>query len=150
MANAEAFTNLLRVLHDVKGKPDLGFTMETWTTRPVNVEPARCGYSACAVGWAAQDEWFQKQGLGFIEWYAGQLQLVRYNTNTTDGYDTGWDAVMIMFDIEPNEATHLFDIAAYRSYDDDDAADKGPITIDEVIGRVEQFVSDGYSVPEND
>jgi hypothetical protein len=48
----------------LEDNPDVAFNMATWAT--INYSAPLCGTSACAVGLAALDPWFQDQGLELI------------------------------------------------------------------------------------
>ena len=62
----------------------------------------KCATTACWIGWCAQDEWFNEQGL-----MLGIAGAPHYRTCW------GWDAVREFFGLRSDQAEHLFSQSAY-------------------------------------
>lgn len=72
--------------------PVSGFNLGTWD----------CGTTACAVGWACKDRWFNRQG----------LRMVDYRPMYRDAFS--WKAVTDFFELSEGTAVRWF---APQSYD---------------------------------
>jgi len=84
----ERFCHLLRVLNDVAADHK-AFNMSHWIKR----EP-ECGTSACAVGWATMDPWFNQQGFTHVQtWGAFSKDIL---TPVFEDVEA-WDAVEAFF-----------------------------------------------------
>ena len=60
----ERLDNVVRVLQQVIRKKRR-FDIYKWTSAPTLQELHSCGTSACAIGYAAMDPWFNRRGLKF-------------------------------------------------------------------------------------
>lgn len=69
----------------------------------------RCGTAACAIGWAATDEWFNSRGLTLDCGMTGNPQF-----NDKEN----WAAVAEFFKISVADATYLFSAYSYKRADD--------------------------------
>jgi hypothetical protein len=81
-----------------------------------------CGTSACAVGTACFDPWFNEQG----------LHLNEYGGPSFKDW-TSWDAVEAFFGMDPSDARDLFYGGNYPKGDDTTPA--------EVANRIEAFIA---------
>lgn len=112
----EKLVALADLLSKVKAK---SFNLALWK----NTTP--CGTTACAVGHAAQDAWFQDRGLS-ISWY-----IPAYTAPDGNVY-SDWDAVMAFFGLNQDQAVFLFN---GHYYDNKDLHD--PLA---VRGRILSFI----------
>ncbi len=69
--------------------------MSMWTNE--------CGTVCCAAGWAAQDMWFNSLG----------LRLDDEDVPVIEGVENPWASLRIFFDIDRDDANHIFDPAEY-------------------------------------
>lgn len=81
-----------------------------------------CGTTACAVGFAALDPWFNKRGF-----------KMDIEGSPVFKFHIGWEAVHTFFGIKPSEAHHLFSDHSY---------DSNPTGPSEVADRIMRFVED--------
>lgn len=114
-------------------KMDQEFNMGLWF-RP---DPLSCGYSACAIGCAALDRKFNKEGFGLqrptrVNW----SQQPSYRSSDYPVQLLGFDAVTEFFDLSYDDAQHLFDPHRYRN------TDSYLITREMVIDRIENFMAE--------
>lgn len=110
--NVERLKHLITILSAV---PPEHFDLGYWD----------CGTTACAVGWACRDEQFNKQGLtvGAADTYR---EVPRFSGLAR------WDAVEAFFDLDYDQAQHLFSLGYYD-------VDPRP-TPDDVIARIEAML----------
>lgn len=94
---------LLRVarLLDKLTKP---FNLVSWKS---TIDP--CGTACCAVGWAAQDKWFNERGLSISK--GRHMQAPQYKGRK------GWAAVQQFFHLTLFEAEKLFSSLHYKPED---------------------------------
>lgn len=92
--NIERLKHLITVLEKVEPER---FDLNGWVSS--------CGAAACAVGWAARDAEFQRQGLTLDVW--------EHDSHPTFARYESWDAVRRFFDLSSRESMHLFSLAAY-------------------------------------
>ena len=112
----ERFIQLLRVMYEVRDKGK-GFGLWEWYVKGNN----ECGTTACVIGWAAMDPWFNKQGL--------RLNKAGIPIISQGAMSTGWFAVREFFDVSSERADELF--TGYRS-------------LDSVIKRIEIYVKNRF------
>ena len=111
---------LLRLARDIlPNVPEEKFNLKTW----------KCGSAACAVGWAASDPQFKKEG---FKLYSGLFGPDDNRQVFTPSYGDlgGWSAVEKFFGIDFDHAQYLFSDEAY-----------GSATKEHVIQRIEEFVA---------
>jgi hypothetical protein len=131
--NTEALRQMIRVLEAV---PDKKFDIASWRSDgmfgPVRRALGACGTTACAVGWAAHDPWFQAHGLRLK-----RVQTI-HNVETWQPVYGAWAgprAVMEFFSIDDDAMRSVF----YRAgYDDDTLL---PVK-DQVIYRIQQMLEE--------
>lgn len=96
VADREKLEQVIRVLNNVE-KKQYGFDLEVWY----------CGYTACTIGWCAQDNWFVGRGLKLC------------STSGVDGYPIfkeydSWSAVYNFFaSIDRRDLDWLFSDNSY-------------------------------------
>ncbi|MCY1464232.1 hypothetical protein D9M71_822310 [compost metagenome] len=81
--------------------PDEHFDLDLW------YDEGTCGTTACAVGWACLDPWFNDQGL-----------MLNRDTIFEDpqfGELRQWEAVCAFFGISQGQAEHLFFYLSYAA-----------------------------------
>jgi hypothetical protein len=121
MNRIEKLQHLINILENVPS--DDSFDMDVWYLYGLNTS---CGFSACALGWAAMDPVFQDMGLGGIE------SGITFTDNDDTNY-CGYDAGCKFFDLEPSESSFLF---CYNFYDT-----HGYVSTKEVIEHVKILIS---------
>lgn len=118
--NIERLTKLAELLENLDTKK---------TKKKFNMESWDCGTSACAVGHAMINSWFNKQGL--MAAFATAIDGMRCVPTYNDG--TQWDAVKKFFELDLMDAHYLF-------MDDCYPRKARPTT---VAKRIRQFISEG-------
>lgn len=99
--NRERLERLEALLRRIAKRPrKLGFDLRTW----------KCGTAACAIGHAAMDPWFQKQGL-ILTGTSGDIEWPAYKRWTE------FEAAAAFFGVKDNVAYELFGPAAYEDAD---------------------------------
>lgn len=111
--NKERLEQMVVMLRNLPPEKRSKFDISEW----------HCGTSACAVGSACFDPWFNEQG----------LYLNEYGSPSFDGWSS-WDAVEAFFGLEPSDALNLFYGGNYPKGDDTTPA--------EVAARIEAFIAD--------
>lgn len=98
---------LLKLAAYLETVPSGHFNMKEWVnkpaTKPEGKKPGECGFSGCAVGWAAHGKLFR--GLKFE-----QSTLLDGKSSLYPTYQNldGFDAVEKLFDISEDDAERLF------------------------------------------
>ena len=116
---------LLRLARDIlPNVPEENFDLGMW----------KCGTSACAVGWAACDPQFNKEGFRLQEFSNHRFQPY-YEISEC----RSWEAVERFFELRNKDAEYLFSGEAYRSA----AYCYWSATKKQVIERIEEFVAGG-------
>ena len=107
---------------------DAWFNLGTWAGSGFTEK--KCGTTACAAGWATVC--FPRSGLELEPWigHAGTMLL-------TFGDEFGFSAVTKFFDLERDDAEHIFDPEMYEDEDEDDGDEP---TREDVIDRIREFV----------
>lgn len=100
--NKEALLRVVDILESLS--PDQ-FAIQDWSNP--------CGTVRCAIGWAAQDNYFIQQGLCMTP------GLESGNLTYRDAY--GWDAVQDFFDMNREEAD-IFSSGYYPQFDENPTA----------------------------
>ena len=119
----ERMENLVRVLHNVEAR-HLDFDISSWGRKA-----PRCRTVACAVGWCAEDEWHNEQGL---KW--GGFETSSGLTVTFKDY-VGMEAAQEYFQINEPLAAHLFTRHGYtRDF-------SKPVTAKMVRERIEGLIA---------
>lgn len=112
--NVEALHQLIRVIKSVPGRK---FDLRSWRRDFYHV--GQCG---CAVGWAAEDEWFRSHGfrlhqvapsshglaLRALDVVAGMRHFSPVTLNEFGDVKAGYAAVREFFGLTISEASHLF------------------------------------------
>lgn len=105
----ERLEQVIRVLEEIEVKvndddPSVNFDMSHWcefyTFASANGKQHDCGTSACAIGWAAQDEWFNNRGLRLDD------DIPQYYTGSPHG--SIWRELSNFFRISQDHVTDLF------------------------------------------
>ena len=150
--NHEAFSRLRELL---LGLPkDRHFDLDTWMvpnlrdglTPDVMLLPQHaCGSTACAIGHAATDPWFMKEGLHlrmetiFLGFPNPNPRLMPIPFYTSLGGTTyrSFDAVSRFFEISLSTATALFDPGGYAPWEMSDHN----ITVKDFVRKLDQLVA---------
>jgi hypothetical protein len=111
--NQERLQQMVTMLRGLPPKPEVEFRLWSWN----------CGTSACAVGHACMDPFFQDQGL--------QMSV---NGAPRFGGESSWAAVRLFFDLDAMSAEYLFSYEAYEN--------GGSATAEEVSDRIESFLKE--------
>jgi hypothetical protein len=112
------------------------FEMDKWVNATAT-DKITCGTASCALGWLVRDPRGQAEGLGF--------RLALDSVWLMPTYDGEIDTGERFFDIDRHTASWLFIPDYYRDEDDEDDENDRPVTIDEVIERVDWLLA-GHSV----
>jgi len=125
MPNIEAFNKLIEILESV---PDTELDLASW----------RCGTTACVIGHAAYDPWFNKMGFRMV---LCCVNVPEYVTETNRL--SGWAAVDTFFDITDDESAFLFTLDAYITKKElmeicDKQQNEGKLSKFSVIRRAQQ------------
>lgn len=91
-----------------------------------------CGFTACAIGWAAQDAWFNERG--FQLYSLNSLNIIRYEFPWCRVH-YNWDAVRLFFDLDQDDAGYLFQRQSYT---------QDPVPVESVLARVKFFIMTRY------
>jgi hypothetical protein len=129
----------MQLLRDVLARVEAQckpFDMGNWVSVR-DVKEITCGTASCALGWLVRDPRGQAEGLGFKLGLDGVWLMPTYDGEV----DTGEQ----FFDIDRHTASWLFIPDYYRDEDDEDDENDRPVTIDEVIERVDWLLA-GHSV----
>ncbi len=117
----ERFSQLLRILYEVRDGSK-HFDIKEWAINYDNT----CQTTACAIGWAAMDPWFNARGLRLgVHRMPVIIDLTPPNYGEYRETYRRWFAVMKFFNISNETAYNLF-------------AREG--TIDEVIQRIKVYL----------
>lgn len=103
-------------------------------TPPQLMEKAlKCGYSACAIGWATMMPEFKAEGFGF-EWHHSHFDGYTFRPHFEG--EANWEAVQKFFGITYDHATELFSAYEYGLDADD-------ITPEMVACRIDRLITTG-------
>ena len=140
----ERMQQVVRVLHNVKEKGHL-FSLRYWGSKDPEViaelitagdiPEGSCGSVSCAIGHVGLDPWFNRRG----------FRTEMYNVYDSEpvyrerqGYEySSWNAVHEFFNVSAEDADRLFIDGYYE---------EGHNTIDDVIARVNEYISTTYGV----
>ena len=126
---------LTETVRVIEGTEDAGFNMMSWFDQ-VTFGPGDdvCGTTACAVGCAAQDPWFNERGLTLEKNpnYKGKDIMVTLTFLDLHHFD----AVMAFYGLNEQEVDYLFTNEAYED------ADIKPTRV-AVIARIQDFILRG-------
>jgi len=121
--NIERVEQLIRVLNDVEKQRKL-FDIGTWSFE------GPCGTSGCAIGWAARDEWHQKQGLHLEQVADPHGTFLPTFLPVYDGLQRG-EAVEAYLEMDEVQTQRLFYRTTYGS---------GHVTARQVAERLEKLL----------
>lgn len=142
--HVERMEQIIRVLENVESKGQ-NFNLGCW-----KILDPQCGTCACAIGWAAEDEWHNKQGffneavympsvhnqninlVPYVPMYVNELEGTRY---------AGFDAVAQYLDISVSEARWLFLSESYGIFERGSIRGVSEITPLEVIRQIQEFMA---------
>lgn len=140
--NMKAFQELIRVLESI---PEGQLALESWVSKMISNQGKEnpCGTVACAIGWAAQDKWFNDQGFKLLSpseynSFSGGDELdylpiyeVKSQDFIENGLKYGFYAVEYFFGISHAQAQKLFLRESYRFSEQ--------VTPQEVIDRIKSM-----------
>lgn len=101
---------------DAKNKKGIRFDLSTWANVDPSAEPSvSCGTTACAMGLAAISGAFKRAGLSYgpVDCGIENCGLCAGKMEVRLGRDTGFDAAMVLFDVNTDEAGWLFAGSSY-------------------------------------